>query len=386
MKESSVTKNNKKLAGWIDEFVSSFATKKEVVSGENDNNEKIAEININDLPKVVWNDETYHVLIDENGASIINGFGNTATTIPGVKTIEEVNDALNAKQIVSENANESLEIDAEMEREIEKALAYTQENTVTADNTNPDAGVNPNAGENTDEQKAEQYVNNDPNANTNSSADSSSNGTTEDTTNTTQASIINQGIESVMLEGTSLLQSVDYTEKTAELLDSKFAELEDKINNLLNTKLAEMVEQFYARTNPGDVYDQGTEIQNQEIAKFTQEADETVKQIAEENSVDRTVPEGKYMVKKVVVVEETPVETEIPVSEETVVTPEANDADEIELPEEEEDTFKQGSCPCCNSKLAKNGINKNFLNIVCSNTDCNVEYKVNLDNEKIYLK
>jgi hypothetical protein len=391
VKESSVTKNNKKLAGWIDDFVNSFATTKKAVSEEDDDNTKTAEININDLPKVTWNDETYYVSIDNEGASVINGFGNVATTIPNVKTIEEVNDALNAKQIVVSNVDNSpLEIDAEMEKEIEKALAYTEETIVTAEDTTQ-------TDDQSDEQKAENYVNNDPNS---SSAEStpSTDATTNTTDNTTDSTTTQAFVEPIKetviaearegwMEGTALLRAVDYTEKTAELIDEKFAEFEENINNKLNEMFTNAIEQFYARMNPGDIYDQGTEIQEQEIAKFNQEAEETVNQINQENAIDRTTPEGKYTVQKVVVIDESPVETEVPTEvEETPEVEDLKETDEVELPEEEEEIFKQGSCPCCSSKLAKNGVNKNYLNIVCSNKECNVEYKVNLDNEKIYLK
>ena len=60
------------------------------------------------------------------------------------------------------------------------------------------------------------------------------------------------------------------------------------------------------------------------------------------------------------------------------------DTDEVELPEEEIGTFKQGVCPFCNSQLAKNGIDGNYINIICE--DCGAEYKINADNEKVYLK
>lgn len=157
MSEKSILKSSK-LAGWIDDFAtilsknSKFQKKSENEDITNNQDEfsntedssntdmsndtcnasldkKVAEINLNDLDKIVWNDETYFVNFDENGANILNGFGNSVTTLQAVKTLEEVNERLNGKQIVCSNAEDSNEndISEELNEEINKALAYVDE-------------------------------------------------------------------------------------------------------------------------------------------------------------------------------------------------------------------------------------------------------------------
>ena len=74
------------------------------------NGNKIASINVNDLPKVVWNDETFYVLFNEdNGsATILNKFTNVVTTVRA-SNIEEVDEALNSLQVVTSN-NDNLNL------------------------------------------------------------------------------------------------------------------------------------------------------------------------------------------------------------------------------------------------------------------------------------
>lgn len=108
----SISQNNGKYAGWIDEFISAFS-KKTASTVE-------ADINIKDLDEVMWNEEKYRVMFDENGANIINEFGNTVTTLEGVKTLEEVDDRLSKKQIITE----SIDISNEVEAEINEAMKY----------------------------------------------------------------------------------------------------------------------------------------------------------------------------------------------------------------------------------------------------------------------
>ena len=326
MKESSVSKNNK-LPKWIDEFISSFTktTENETINNKIDNSidnsieevEKTAEINIQNLPKIVWNDETYHVYIDEENASVINGFGNVVTSFPNVKTIDEVNQLLNDKQIVSEKIASE-----ELEKEIDKVLAYT---TTTADEI--------------EDQQAQDYINeynqNNPNDNT----------IPEDNSNDTNTNDPNVTTSSIDIE---------------KIIDSKIEKLNNTLTNLINVKVAELQEQFYARNNfQTDI--SYNDIDSNDIEKFTEEASNTIQKVIQENLIDRTIPEGKYSTAENVTLD-----------------------DEVELPEEEIEIFKKGICPCCNSQLAKNGSDGDYINIICS--ECNTEYKINANNEKIYLK
>lgn len=379
MNDSGINKNNK-LAGWIDEFVNTFASKKvETIAETKIAETKTAEININDLDKIVWNDETFYVFFDESGASVINSFGNTVTTIAGVKTMEEVNERLNAKQIVSEMNNKAIEIDAEIENEINKALAYvgTKETTATTD----------------DDQKAIDYINNGNES--------------QEPVQTEQQTQPAEQLPQVMAAQDSkpsmtVNEPIDPVDNTLESINTKFAELEKKVSVMLDEKLAAAVEQFYARVNPGNIYDMGTQIVQEEITKFTQEAEETVRQIAEENSVDRTTPKGRYTVNKEVieksikdldiieevVLEEQPLEeeTEIDRSQDQIKFDEEENDDEAEeeIIGEDAEIFKKASCPYCRSTLAKTGLNNNFVKIACNG--CGINYKIDIETEKIYLK
>lgn len=93
----------KKMSNWIDDFTKSLKLKKignneEQITAEE---EKLAEINVNDLPSIMWNDEEYRVLFNEDGtAEVLNNFGNHILTLDAT-TIDEVNAQLGDKQIVS---------------------------------------------------------------------------------------------------------------------------------------------------------------------------------------------------------------------------------------------------------------------------------------------
>ena len=117
---------NGKFAGWIEEFVSALSkTASNDIRNENEEELVVeADINIDDLDEIIWNEEKYRVMFDENGANIINEFGNTVTTLEGVKTLEEVNQRLSEKQIV---VNSAVEIPNEIEEEINKAMKYIED-------------------------------------------------------------------------------------------------------------------------------------------------------------------------------------------------------------------------------------------------------------------
>lgn len=386
MNKDNVNKNHK-LAGWIDDFVSTFASKntESVINTETET--KTAEININDLDKVTWNDETFYVYFDESGAAIINGFGNTVTTMPNIKTLDEVNQKLNEKQIVSEVNNDKMEIDALLENEIESALNNITESIIVASEE--------------DDKKAEDYINNDPNSNQiQNPAEQQPQVMASVEIDKFKARIAeleselekcsqSQPIELIA----SGLQDFDPSKKTAELLNAKFAEFE----NTLNEKLAATVEQIYARINPGNIYDLAEKIVQEEIAKFTQEATETAEQINQENSIDGTTLEGKYTVNKTTVITPDVIVNEVVINEDNsenddeidneideVVNEPIDNEDEEEIIGEDAEIFKSASCPYCRSTLAKTGLKNNFAKVSCGG--CGVKYKVNLNDGKIYLK
>lgn len=65
---------------------------------------KKAEINVKDLPKIIWNEEEYRVLFNKNGkAEILNNFGNHVLTLEDTYTIKQVNTQLADQEIVPED-------------------------------------------------------------------------------------------------------------------------------------------------------------------------------------------------------------------------------------------------------------------------------------------
>jgi hypothetical protein len=119
---------NRGLAGWIEDFVSGLAKKagdNPAIDTEKEEGLVEAEININDLDKVVWKDEAFRVHFDQKGANLINEFGNVVTTLPGVTSIEEVDKRLNGSEIVTaEDEEEVVEAGTdELGEELDKLAA-----------------------------------------------------------------------------------------------------------------------------------------------------------------------------------------------------------------------------------------------------------------------
>ena len=86
-----------------------------------------SEININDLDTITWQDNEYKVLFNENNntAKIINNFGNVVTILENVSNLNDVNDELNAKEIVvniANNENKKMTKQSNFEDEIEDAF------------------------------------------------------------------------------------------------------------------------------------------------------------------------------------------------------------------------------------------------------------------------
>ena len=86
-----------------------------------------SEININDLDTITWQDNEYKVLFNENNntAKIINNFGNVVTILENVSNLNDVNNELNAKEIVvniANNENKKMKKQSNFEDEIEDAF------------------------------------------------------------------------------------------------------------------------------------------------------------------------------------------------------------------------------------------------------------------------
>ena len=117
-----IEKNSGSLPTWLDNFVCKFQTKT-----------KIATKNVQNLPQVKWKNETYYVNLTDDGAVLYNDQANEVMSLDGVKSIDQVNDALNKDSIVaSTDGNDST--DSQFSNEGE-------EKTVTSDFTIDTAGT-----------------------------------------------------------------------------------------------------------------------------------------------------------------------------------------------------------------------------------------------------
>src|SRR5574344_129001 len=76
---------------WLDAFVSRFSANKKTV----------AEVNVKDLPKVNWKDETFYVNFTHDGAVLYNEYGNEVSLIDEAKSMEDVNNYLNKNSVVT---------------------------------------------------------------------------------------------------------------------------------------------------------------------------------------------------------------------------------------------------------------------------------------------
>ena len=97
---------------WLDGFLNAFENK--ITTSEQKETEMkldediTAEINIKDLPTIIWNDEQYRVLFNDDGtAELLNEFGNHVKTMDGT-TIDDINKQLGDRQIVVNNKLDNL--------------------------------------------------------------------------------------------------------------------------------------------------------------------------------------------------------------------------------------------------------------------------------------
>jgi hypothetical protein len=112
--QSSLGGERKMRGNWIKAFISALDDKNDITeekditaelevdeAEEMQEDEIEAEINVNDLPSVSWNDEEYRVLFNEDGtAEVLNDFGNHVVTLKA-NTIDEVNKQLGDSSIVA---------------------------------------------------------------------------------------------------------------------------------------------------------------------------------------------------------------------------------------------------------------------------------------------
>ncbi|MFW6015124.1 MAG: hypothetical protein ACOCRK_01650 [bacterium] len=300
-----VTGGNRKLSGWLNDFVNHLANNDK----ESKAVKKEAEINVKDLPKIVWNDETFYVMFDEDVqiATVFNEFGNTVTTLQGISTIDEVDKALNSKQVVvGKQTTQDV-----FEEELSKVSAYLKEadgedNNMT--NTTPDLTpeieqqddndnevgfdgqpVNDNEG---DSMVTNAETKDDNMTNTTSNpipgTDQQDNEEEDDNSMVTNAEIEDE-IEEIEA-GFAQLQPIEGISNVNEELYDKIASLENKINKLVEA----LSEQEFARSNQQPTQeDLNIGAEDEEVNHFNETAQESARKIELEHQVDISTPEGR---------------------------------------------------------------------------------------------
>ncbi|AEO93282.1 gp11 [Bacillus phage G] len=393
MKNKSVSSSNKGFAGWIEDFITGLANKEANLNNQNTEEEVLAEINLKDLDKVVWKEESFGVHFDEKGASLINEFGNVVRTLQDCKTIEEVDKQLNSSEVIVASDEGFDDEEEDLTIELDKIANSLAEENVEMTNTTPE------------------HVDNSQN-----------------TVVPEQTEQVNQ------TEQTTTASTEDETEKVEEKEDDAviaaiadgFEQLEANVAAL--TERLALIEQEYAR-NPV-IEDISTNSNEEEVKHFTETADETAKNIANENAVDITSPAGRVELSNQsketsevqdIVTQDTPKTTEnveLTTEESTEQELKQEDSEAVEEVKEEkpeenkeeektantqdnedieeepkveklagvaEKIFQKGICPESGEELVKSKTVGNFLGVYST---AGVEYAVDLNSGEIfkYLK
>ena len=284
----SISQSNGKYPGWIDEFISAFSRTAGTVK---------ADININDLDEIIWNDEKYRVMFDENGANIINEFGNTVTSLEGVKSLQEVDERLNKKQVVTESINISNEIEAE----INEVMKYMNDEPVDIEVEQPTpqsiSASDPITAPYPSKEEIAELVASKTTAILNEKfADF------EDKMNTKFDESKFEPLENKSSndddEEFDPMKDIMYDDPVDEQQTNEpnMKELEQKITDIIDSKINYMVNEVINQVTQklSQLQIPSQDVMDIEKQQYDKSADETMKQINNENNTDRTTPEGFY--------------------------------------------------------------------------------------------
>lgn len=357
---------SKGMAKWIEDFITGLSKKAENeqfdinsddfqttlcdpnVNPETEqyfNGDKTAAININDLPKVVWNDETFYVLFDKEfgNATILNKFTNVVTTVKATN-IEEVDDALNSLQIVSEknddlNLKTAEEISEELSKEIETNEQY-------------------------DDFIEEEIINENNQSEIIDKMQSQINDLTKQIEIIKQQYARTNNFNNLDIGAEAL--EVEHFNETANETAKKIEE--DNLKDITTPKgRFSLREKLLNDINKVIVND---DIEDDKLYNYEDE-----KKLQEKTRFEHlnVVKEQMYM--------EDDSEQENKLDD--FYNEEENEF-EI-LNDKDSNIFKQAICPDCNGQLMKANVVGSFQGIVCHGK-CKSEYAVNLDNEMIFKK
>lgn len=270
----------KELPQWIDSFINAFSNS----SQHQRELEHEAEINVKSLPKVVWNDDTFYVSLDKETAcaDIFNTYGNVATTLKNVSSIEDVEKSLNKKVIAASNDQDTLIKDSINVHPINEQ--YTEKKNVTLDDELPkiaeQLGLQAAASIQDIEATAIQTLRDDNSSNNLSDNNALMN---SNSTDKYAAHVLSAKL-------TQVTKHAEHIQEELNTYKKKFTKLANSLNKLSNI-VNNLADQMYAHTNPGNVYDIGAAAT--EIQHFNNTAQNTAKEILIEHSVDLTQPQGR---------------------------------------------------------------------------------------------
>ena len=136
-----------KMDNWVKQFIEALKYEQiEKIADINienvpeEENDITAEINVNDLPVVIWNEEEYRVLFNDDGtAEILNDFGNHIMKLEGT-SIDDINRQLSDKQIVTSKhrLNNNLKVLKRLANEISDDLLNVKQEYARYENFNED--------------------------------------------------------------------------------------------------------------------------------------------------------------------------------------------------------------------------------------------------------
>ena len=130
---------------WMEAFVDTLS-KQEVEKQKTAELKKEADINIKTLPKVVWNNTTFYVNLNEETetADVLNEYGIPVTTIKNVASVDDVDHHLNDNQIIASYKKNTITNKRQdiFDEELRKAAVYMQD-----DKEKSDEGLEKFAGE-----------------------------------------------------------------------------------------------------------------------------------------------------------------------------------------------------------------------------------------------
>lgn len=336
-----IRNRNKGIPDWAQSFLSTFYSTQKV--------EHEAAINVKNLPKVVWNDNTFYVALDaeEGNADILNEYGNVITALKNVASIDDVENQLNkhivaevsdsfklgnVKHIKSLTSMDMSDIElAKVANAINLDFSFNDKDSLNESNSF-DKKDSLNKEASTEEDAAANFTNSTNNMVTDTGVSTAP--TTPDTSANVSTSTMQTTDPSINQSLNSAANMPQQTNSVADQMDSAAmstqASLIKKMRvQLANTtkslkhqqaqtnklqqefnlykketektiiKLAGLVnslqDQMHAYINPGNIYD--LNCNDAELQHYSQTAAESAKAINVEHAVDLTTPSGRVSLK-----------------------------------------------------------------------------------------